>query len=428
MKSPLATRVEIIAVGSELLTPDRLDTNSLFLAGRLNELGYEVRFKTVVGDEVAGLSLRVGEALRQVGLVIVIGGLGPTADDRTREAVARALGRKLVFREDVLRGIEERFRRRQIAMTSPNRRQAYLVEGAIVLPNPNGTAPGQWIRSGSRTIVLLPGPPHELKAMFGAAVGPRLARRRAGFLARRTLMSTGLGESSVEALISGLYPRSSGLELTVLASPGQVELHLSSHSCVSLKLAEKKLNRLRQALCGRLKDHIFSEKGESLEKVVGRLLRKQKKTLAVAESCTGGLLGHRLTNIPGSSDYFLGGFVTYDNAAKSEWLGVPAPLIKTHGAVSFPVARAMAKGVLGRGRADFGLAITGVAGPGGGTPDKPVGLVFTALAWRGGGTEVQRNMFLGNRELVKYQSAQKAMDMLRRHLLQGPRGSRRRQP
>jgi nicotinamide-nucleotide amidase len=428
MKNSLTTRAEIIAVGSELLTPDRLDTNSLYLAGRLNELGYEVRFKTVVGDEVAGLSLRLSQALRQVGLVIVIGGLGPTADDRTREAVARALGRKLVFREDILRGIEERFRRRQIAMTSPNRRQAYLVEGAVVLPNANGTAPGQWIRSGSRTVVLLPGPPHELRAMFDASAAPRLARRRAGFLATRTLMTTGLGESSVEALISGLYPKSDGLDLTVLASPGLVELRISSHSRVSLKQAEKKLDRLRRALRGRLRDHIFSEKGESLEEVVGRLLRKQKKTLAVAESCTGGLLGHRLTNIPGSSDYFLGGFVTYSDAAKSEWLGVPASLIKTHGAVSFPVARAMAKGVLGRGGADCGLAVTGVAGPGGGTPDKPVGLVFTALAWRGGGTEVQRNMFLGKRELVKYQSAQKAMDMLRRHLLQNAQKERRRRP
>jgi nicotinamide-nucleotide amidase len=427
MKNPLATRVEILAVGSELLTPHRLDTNSLYLAGRLNELGYEVRFKTVVGDELAGLALRVNEALRQVGLVIVMGGLGPTADDRTREAVARALGRKLVFQKDILERIEERFRRRQIRMPAPNRRQAYLLEGAVALPNANGTAPGQWIRTGSRTVVLLPGPPHELKAMFDASVGPRLARRRAGYLVRRTLMTTGLTESGVETRISDLYPKPNGLELTVLASPGQIELHIASHSRISQKQAEKKSDRLRVALRRRLKDHIFSENGESLEEVLGRLLPKQNETLAVAESCTGGLLSHRLTNVPGSSAYFLGGFVTYSNLAKSEWLDVPASLIKAHGAVSFPVARAMAKGVLRRGRADFGLAITGVAGPAGGTPEKPVGLVFTALAWRAG-TEVQRNMFLGKREQVKSQSAQKAMDMLRRHLFQRARESRRRNP
>jgi nicotinamide-nucleotide amidase len=201
-----AADVEIIAAGSELLTPHRQDTNSLFLTARLNDLGYTVKFKTVVGDEAEDLARRVKEALRQVSLVIVMGGLGPTADDRTRQAVARALGRRLVFQRDILRGIAERFQRRQLIMTAPNRRQAYLVEGAVALPNPNGTAPGQWIRFGQRTIVLLPGPPHELRAMFDASVAPRLARRSAGHLVRRTLMSTGLGESAVETLISGLYP------------------------------------------------------------------------------------------------------------------------------------------------------------------------------------------------------------------------------
>jgi len=417
MKILRAANVEIIAVGSELLTPYRQDTNSLYLTGRLNDLGYAVKFKTVVGDETAELALRVKEALRQVGLVIVMGGLGPTADDKTRQAVARALGRRLVFRKDILRGIEDRFRKRQVVMTASNRRQAYVVEGAVVLPNPNGTAPGQWIRSGSRTIVLLPGPPHELKAMFDASVAPRLARRRTGHLVRRTLMTTGLGESAVETLISGLYPKDAGLNLTVLASPGLVELHITSHSRVSPKVTQKYADRLCQRLRRRLKEYIYSEKGESLEETLGRLLRASKKTLVTAESCTGGLLGHRLTGVPGSSDYFLGGFITYSDALKSEWLGVPAALIKSHGAVSLPVARAMAVGVLRRTRADFGLAITGLAGPGGGTAEKPLGLVWTALAWRGG-TEVQKNLFWGRRELVKSQSAQKAMDMLRRHLLQ----------
>ncbi len=424
MKTLRTAGVEIIAVGSELLTPHRQDTNSLFLTARLNDLGYAVKFKTVVGDETAELALRLKEALRQVDVVIVMGGLGPTADDKTRQAVARALGRKLVFQKDILRGIEDRFRRRQVKMTAPNRRQAYIVEGADVLPNPNGTAPGQWIRAGSRTIVLLPGPPHELKAMFETSAAPRLARRHAGFFARRTLMTTGLGESAVETLITGLYPRSGGLSLTVLASPGLVELHVTSHSRISPKVAERNANRLALRLRERLKEHVYSESGESLEETVGRLLRARKKTLAVAESCTGGFLGHRLTNVPGSSDYFMGGFITYSDALKSEALGVPAALIKSRGAVSFPVARAMAMGVLRRTRADFGLAITGIAGPGGSTPEKPVGLVWTALAWPGG-TEVRKNLFFGRREQVKNQSAQKAMDMLRHHLLQQDRKGRR---
>jgi len=422
-----AASVEIIAVGSELLTPFRQDTDSLFLTGRLNELGYGVRFKTVVGDDTAGLAFRVSEALRQAGLVFVVGGLGPTADDRTRRAVAQALGRRLIFERDILRGIEARFRKRGIVMTAPNRRQAYVIEGAAVLPNANGTAPGQWIRAGSKTIVLLPGPPHELKAMFDAAVAPRLARRGAAYLVRRTIMTTGLGESAVESMISGLYPKGGGLDLTVLASPGLVELHVTSRSRVSRKDAEAGADRLCGKLRRRLKDIVYSECGESLEETLGRLLRARKKTVSVAESCTGGLLGHRLTGVPGSSAYFLGGFITYSDALKIKWLGVPAALIRFRGAVSAPVARAMARAARRQARADFGLAITGVAGPGGGTPVKPAGLVWTALAWRGG-TEVQKNLFWCRREPVKLQTAQKAMDMLRRHLLRdavaGRRGKR----
>ncbi len=424
MKNPRAAGVEIIAVGSELLTPYRQDTDSLFLTERLNDLGYEVRFKTVVGDETSALAFRISEALGQVGTVFVVGGLGPTADDRTRQAVARVLGRRLVFHKDILRRIEERFRRRGVVMTAPNRRQAYLIEGAAALPNANGTAPGQWIRSGTKTVVLLPGPPHELKAMFDASVAPKLVRRRAGYLVRRKIMTTGLGESAVESLISGLYPKGGELSLTVLASPGLVELHITSHSQISLKAAEKKAAGLSLKLRQKLKDYIYSEGGEFLEETIGRLLREHKKTLAVAESCTGGLLGHRLTGVPGSSDYFLGGFIVYSDALKTDLLGVPASLIAAHGAVSLPVARAMAIGVLRRTRADFGLGITGIAGPGGGTPDKPVGFVWTALAWRGG-TEVQKNLFWGRRELVKFQSSQKAMDLLRRHILQQGKARRR---
>jgi nicotinamide-nucleotide amidase len=418
-------RVEIIAVGSELLTPHFQDTNSLYLSARLNDLGWTVAFKTIVGDNAEDLRLRLREALRRTELVIVMGGLGPTGDDITREAVAGALGRDLVLQRDVLEGIEDRFRRRQLPMPKPNRKQAFVIRGAAVLPNKNGTAPGQVLKVGRKKIVLLPGPPHELKPMCEESVWPALGRERCGHFSRAVLKVTGLTESMVDALISDLYPKGADLGLTILASPGQIEVHLSAFSAGSGVLAEKKLRRLKSKFMGRLRNHVFSETGDSLEEVVGLLLKKQKKTLAVAESCSGGLISHRLTNVPGSSEYFLEGAIAYSNAAKIELLAVSPDLIKTHGAVSFPVARAMASGIRRLARADLGLAVTGIAGPTGGSPEKPIGLVFTALAWPGG-TEVQKNLFLGKREQVKLQSAQKGLDMVRRHLLQNARSKKRR--
>ena len=418
-------RVEIIAVGSELLTPHFQDTNSLYLSARLNDLGWTVAFKTIVGDNAEDLRLRLREALRRTELVIVMGGLGPTGDDITREAVAGALGRDLVLQRDVLEGIEDRFRRRQLPMPKPNRKQAFVIGGAAVLPNKNGTAPGQVLKVGRKKIVLLPGPPHELKPMCEESVWPALGKERSGHFSRAVLKVTSLTESMVDVLISDLYPKRADLGLTILASPGQIEVHLSAFSAGSGVLAEKKLRRLKSKLMGRLRNHVFSETGDSLEEVVGLLLKKQKKTLAVAESCSGGLISHRLTNVPGSSEYFLEGAIAYSNAAKIELLAVSPDLIKTHGAVSFPVARAMASGIRRCARADLGLAVTGIAGPTGGSPEKPIGLVFTALAWPGG-TEVQKNLFLGKREQVKLQSAQKGLDMVRRHLLQNARSKKRR--
>ncbi len=425
MKKELPVRVEIIAVGSELLTPYFQDTNSLYLSARLNDLGRTVAFKTIVGDEREDLRLHLREALRRTKLVMVMGGLGPTGDDITREAVAGALGRDLVLQRDVLKRIEDRFRSRRLPMPKANKKQALIIRGATVLPNRNGTAPGQLIRVGGKKIVLLPGPPHELKPMCEEFVWPALGRKQSGHLARVILRTTGLTESMVEALISDLYPKRADLGLTILASPGQIEVHLWAYSVESRASAEKKLHRLKSRLVKRLRTHIFSENGESLEEIVGLLLKKQKKTLAVAESCSGGLISHRLTNVPGSSEYFLEGAITYSNAAKIDLLAVPPDLIQAHGAVSFSVARAMASGIRRRARADLGLAVTGIAGPTGGSPDKPVGLVFTALSWPGG-VDVQKNLFLGKRELVKLQSAQKALDMVRRHLLQKAQAKKRR--
>jgi nicotinamide-nucleotide amidase len=409
--------VEIMAVGSELLTPHFQDTNSLYLTERLNELGIEVNYKTVVSDNWDELLLGISQALSRADLVLAIGGLGPTRDDRTREAFAAALERKLVFKKELLRKIKARFQRRGLAMPAVNKKQAYIIDGAQVLENRNGTAPGLWLEMGMKAIVLLPGPPLELKPMFDSAVWPRLQKFRAGYAVRKVLKITGLTESVVETLISDIYPQDSDLNVTILASPGQIELHLTAHSRESQQRAEIKAENLAKKFLARLKSNVFSEQGEELEEVVGKLLRDKNKTVSVAESCSGGFLGHRITNVSGSSDYFLMGVVAYSNEAKTKMLGVRSELLQKHGAVSSQVAKAMAEGIRKISCSTFGLAVTGIAGPTGGTPEKPVGLVYISLAWDKG-SEVSKNLFLGKRKSIKFQSTQKALDMLRRHLLQ----------
>jgi nicotinamide-nucleotide amidase len=410
-------RAEIIAVGTELLGSDFVDTNSLYLAACLEEFGWELAFKTIVGDRPKDLELKLSEALRRTDMVIVIGGLGPTSDDITIETAARTVRRKRALHRGVLESIEMRLRRRGIPLSAANKKQAYIIQGAEVLPNRNGTAPGQRLTVDGKKLILLPGPPHELKPICEEHVWPELReRRRRGYLVRGILKTTGLAESMVESLLAGRYPRNKDLGVTLLASPGQVEIHLKAYSPRSLTMAGQKLGRLRSRIARRMGDHVFSQSGESLEEVVGGLLKKSRRTLAVAESCSGGLIAHRLTNVPGSSAYFLEGVVAYSNAAKADLLRVSQKLMIRHGAVSHQTARAMAVGVRRRARADFGLAVTGIAGPSGGTPDKPVGLVFVALSWRGG-SEVWENLFLGTRDRVKAQSAQKALDVLRRRLL-----------
>jgi len=409
-------KIEIIAVGSELLTSDFQDTNSLFLIRRLNDLGFAVSRRTIVGDRPDEIIRTIASARPGGDLIVFSGGLGPTGDDVTREAVAESLGRRLVFRPDILAGIEERFARRGRAMPESNRRQALIVEGAEVLDNRYGTAPGLWIEEGPTRFVLLPGPPREFEGVFEEHVRPRLAAWRRGFGSRRILRTTGFTESEVEDRIAGLYPRSADLHLTVLASPGQIDLHIASFSERSEDEASAGAEALASALRERLGDAVYGETSDPLENVVAGLLKEAGKTVAAAESCTGGLLAHRLTNVPGSSSYFLEGFVAYGNAAKTRDLGVPAGLIAAHGAVSAPVAEAMARGARERAGSDFAVGITGIAGPSGGTPDKPVGLVFIALAGPCPSVTA-RQLFFGRREFVKFQSSQKALDMLRRALL-----------
>ena len=409
-------RIEILAVGSELLTPEFKDTNSLYLTRRLNDLGWDVARKSIVGDDAEDLGAFIREAAARADLLLITGGLGPTEDDKTREACAAALDRKLEYREDLFDAIRERFQRRGRDMAPSNARQAYVLEGAEILLNNNGTAPGLRLREGRCEIVLLPGPPRELEPMFEEAVWPKLRERGEGATARRVLKIAGMGESDVETLISGLYPPPGPLRLTILSAPGRIELHVSEFSRVKDAKAFPMLEALSRELQDRLGDHVYSTSGEELEEVIGRLLRERRQTLACAESCTGGLLAGRITSVPGSSAYFKEGFVTYANEAKIRSLGVSAELLQGQGAVSPQAAGAMAEGARARASADYGLAVTGIAGPDGGTPEKPRGLVFTALA-DGDGVETQRNVFFGGREQVRFQSTQKALDVLRRRLL-----------
>lgn len=414
-------RTEIIAVGTELLTPDFQDTNSLFLTAGLNGIGIEVSFKTVVGDAERDLARVLRIALGRSRLVLCMGGLGPTEDDRTRETLAKVLGRRLVFDKRIKARIAERFRRRGLKMSAPNLKQCSVIEGAEVLDNPHGTAPGLWLETGRRKIVLLPGPPREIQPMFENHVLPRLARPGRGATLRRVLRLTGLGESAMETLLKPVYAEvPQEITVTTLASPGDLAIHLAVKTGAQREAAEDGLEALIARIQGVLGPYIYARDGSSLEAVVGLLLKEGGLTIACAESCTGGLIGHRLTGIPGSSAYFLESAVVYSDRAKTKRLGVPPALLKKSGAVSAATARAMAVGVRRTSGADLGLAVTGIAGPGGGSARKPVGLVYIALA-RARGVSVTRNLFYGGRDYVKAQSAQKALDMVRKSLIAASR-------
>ena len=409
-------KAEIIAVGSELLTPDRVDTNSLFLTARLNKLGIEVTRKTVVGDDLAPLRNAFEEAAKRVELVIASGGLGPTEDDRTRDAVADLLGRKLSRDPAVMKMIEARFRKIGRAMSEVNARQAMVPEGAIVLENDRGTAPGLWLEASGRIVILLPGPPHELKAMFAAQVEPRLARLATGVrLVARELRVAGMGESDVDQRIAPIYTRHDDVQTTILTAPGEIQIHLRMWS-KDVPAAEHQLQGIQESIVLTLGEAVFTTAGESMEEVVGRELTMRQATIATAESCTGGLLAERLTRISGSSAYFLGGVVSYSNTLKSAWVDVPAEIIESRGAVSSEVAVALADGIRRRTGATLGVGITGVAGPTGGTPEKPVGTVHVAIADSSGSKE-RGVHYPGERDRIRWQASQTALDLVRRYFL-----------
>lgn len=410
----------VIAVGSELLTPHKTDTNSLFITDRLNAVGINVILKLVVGDEPACLASALRYALRNGDFVVVTGGLGPTADDVTRDVVADLLGAPLEESPAIVEAIRARFTARGLEMPEINRRQAAVPRGAEILANPGGTAPGLWLTADEVRLVLLPGPPRELRPMFDRLVADRLASAAEGRrVQRRMIRTTGRTESHIDELARPVYePLSLGqppVETTILASLGQIDLHLSTVGADPeaggrvLDAAVKKLARV-------LGSCVVSTDGRSLPQVVGELLLGRGARVAVAESCTGGLIASRLTDVPGSSAYVHAGWVLYSNGAKVA-LGVAPALIESHGAVSEPVAEAMAAAAREAAGVEFGLAVTGIAGPDGATPAKPVGTVCLALAGPAGPPRVRRVQLPGDRERVKFQASQAALDLLRRALL-----------
>ena len=411
---------EIIAVGSELLTPYRQDTNSLYLTEKLNQLGLEVRFKCIVGDDAEGLTAAAKLAMRRSDIIIFSGGLGPTEDDLTRESVADALGLKLQRDPAIIAQLEERFAKRGIKMSANNAKQADVIASASVLQNPLGSAPGQWIAGKydgrERLLMLLPGPPYELKAMFEAECIPRLrARIPVQHIAMRTLKMALIPESQVDARVAPIYKTYTDVQTTILAGAGEIQLHLRCRKDSQAE-ADTRVEELAEKIEDEMGDAIFSRKGETIEQIVSYLLQMREMTLAVAESCTGGLLAERITSIGGSSRYFLGGAVVYSNELKTQFANVPKALIDRHGAVSREVAAAMAEGIRKRCLSSYGVGITGVAGPSGGTEQKPVGLVYIALAGDEGTQVVERN-FPGDRERIRQFSSLQALEMIRRALL-----------
>lgn len=419
---------EIIAVGSELLLGGRIDTNSLFLSESLAEHGIEVRFKAVVGDDVEDIGTAVMNAAKRVKLVLITGGLGPTVDDVTREAIAQAIGRPLRLRPRALKSITMRLQSAGRPVTANQRRQALLPAGAILLHNTGGVAPGFAVQWKHCRIVCLPGVSHEVRRIWGESLLPVL--RRDGLLSSaietRTIHAFGLLEGEINDRISGLLPAAGPFRLGLLASPLGVSVSLTRSKTSEHRQARKgvpvksvpSLDNLMDDVIAELGSSVFSVDGQTMEEVVGQYLRDRGLTLAVAESCTGGLITHRLTRVPGSSTYVDRGVTCYANRAKIELLGVAESLLKKYGAVSAQVAKAMAQGVRTGSKVDVGLSVTGIAGPGGGTARKPVGLVYVGLA-ASKGTSTTAFRFYGERDAITLRASQAALDVLRRWLRDG---------
>jgi nicotinamide-nucleotide amidase len=416
-------KAEIIAVGSEMLTPDKTDTNSLWLTEKLNEIGIEINAKSIIGDDAERLEKGVRAAIEESDLVITTGGLGPTEDDITRQITARAIGRELILDEAVLENIKTRFLQWGREMPETNKRQAYVIEGGEILPNPNGSAPGMYVAftdksGGNKSLVVLPGPPREMRPMFENFVLPKILEKAGRIkVRRRVLKVTSMGESAVDELISPIYKEYADVLTSILFNKSEIEVHLTARGA-----SDEEIDRIHNEITGRIREKLdislYSENNESLEEVVGRMLKESGKTLSLAESCTGGLIAQRITEIPGSSAYFIEGAVTYHNDAKMRTLNVSSDVLEKYGAVSAETAEAMARGMRKRAQTDFALSVTGIAGPDGGTEEKPVGLVFLGYA---DDREIRsyRMMMPGDRQLIRWRSSQAALDLLRRKMLKG---------
>ena len=411
---------EIIAIGSEMLTPHRQDSNSLFLTSRLNDLGISVAFKTVVGDNRDHLTAVARAAIGRADIVIFTGGLGPTQDDLTRESVADALGIPLKRDHAIVTELYKRFAERRIQMPDNNAQQGDILQGATVLPNSRGTAPGQWLETmveeQPRIVMLLPGPPHELHAMWEEQCVKRLrAKAPPAAIATRVLKVAMMGESAVDARTAPIYKKYPSVETTVLAGQGQVEFQLRA-TAATQEEAQAEVDRLAGALEDELDDAVFSSAGESLEEIVSYYLQMRNAKLAVAESCTGGMIAERITSVAGSSRYFLGGAVVYSNDLKTLFADIPPLMIEAHGAVSKEVALALAENIREICNADIGVGVTGIAGPGGGTEEKPVGLVYVAVT-NGHKQEIVQRRFFGDRDRIRRWASQQALDLVRRMLM-----------
>jgi nicotinamide-nucleotide amidase len=409
-------RAEIIATGSELLTGGVVETNSVFLAAALLDIGIETAFKTVVADDEKDMEEAFRRSLERVDVVIITGGLGPTEDDITRRVLARILKKRLVLNDEALKAVQAAFTARGREYPGVNDRQALIPVGARLLVNPVGVAPGFFLLEGGKFIAVLPGVPAEMQSMFRDSLRHEIEELCGGsvFFRRKVLHTFGISESGVNELIQdvlkqkrpvvGLTAKETGVDVLIMAREGSRQRAISA------------VERTESELRKRLGDAVYGIDGQSMEEVVGALLVQRKLTLAVAESCTGGMIGSLITDVAGSSGYFERGVAVYSNDAKRDLLGVPEELIASRGAVSREVAAAMAAGVRERARTDLGLSVTGIAGPGGGTAEKPVGLVYIALA-SVGEVKVDEHRFLGDRGQVRRRASQAALDMVRRHLI-----------
>ena len=407
---------EIIAVGSELLTPEKTDTNSLWLTEKLMGIGVEVKLKTIVGDDEARLEETIRDALKRSDIVITTGGLGPTEDDVTRPISAKAAGRQLVYHDNLESDLRERFRRWGREMPEINKRQAFVIEGATVLPNPNGSAVGMLLNDNGKFLIVLPGPPREMKPMFENHVLGTL-RSVAGNVSvvRRILRVSGMGESAVDELIAPIYKEYKSVQTSILFNRTEIEIHLYAASKTEAE-GSAVLDELSAKLAETLGPALFAMNGETMEEVVGDLLKSRNETVSVAESCTGGLIGMRLTGIAGSSAYFQQGVITYSNEAKQQALGVPAATLEKFGAVSSETAKAMAEGMRKVAGTDYAISVTGIAGPDGGSEQKPVGTVYIGYA-DSQKTKSLHFVLPGDRYLIRWRSSQAALDYLRRQIM-----------